>query len=81
MKTLAQELQTAINTEKAWQKTTWVAKAVHFFIQEMKGDLMAQARRGVEIKDMRYAVASMVTESAISTACAVLGLTQQMYLR
>lgn len=56
MNNFAKELQEKIDQARQWAALSIVGKAVDIFTEELKQDLLEQANRGVEIKDMVYVV-------------------------
>lgn len=56
MKNFAEELQTTIDEYNAWAAKNFVEKAVDIFVQDVKEDMMSQAKRGIQIDDMGIVV-------------------------
>lgn len=56
MNNFAKELQEKIDQARQWAALSIVGKAVDIFVAELKQDLLEQANRGIEIKDMGYVV-------------------------
>lgn len=68
MSKLAQELQSIIDENHAWEEKGSVEKAAEIFFKRIKQSLIDQAKRGVEIDKMRFIV--RVSEGISETASA-----------
>lgn len=59
MNNFAQELQNAIDQANALEAMSVAERAVDIFTKEVKKELLSQAKRGVEIDDMKYIVSGV----------------------